>query len=46
MTFVETARLILRKVSEEDFSYFRAELADKEMESMENILWKPEQSDL
>ena len=32
--FVETPRLLLRKVSEEDFSYFRADLADKEMDRM------------
>ena len=32
--FVETPRLILRKVSEDDFSYFRADLADKEMDRM------------
>ena len=32
--FVETERLALRKVSEEDFSYFRADLADKEMDRM------------
>ena len=40
MTFVETSRLLLRKVTEKDFSYFRADLADKEMESIENILWR------
>ena len=34
MTFVETPRLFLRKVTEEDFSYFRADLADKEMDRM------------
>ena len=34
MTFVETPRLILRKVSEEDFSYFQADLSDKEMDRM------------
>ena len=34
MTFVETPRLILRKVSEEDFSYFQADLADMEMDRM------------
>lgn len=34
MTFVETPRLLLRKVSEEDFSYFRADLTDKEMDRM------------
>ena len=34
MTFVETPRLLLRKVIEEDFSYFRADLADKEMDRM------------
>ena len=32
--FVETPRLLLRKVSERDFSYFRADLADKEMDRM------------
>ena len=32
--FVETPRLLLRKVSEEDFSYFRSDLADKEMDRM------------
>lgn len=32
--FVETPRLLLRKVTEEDFSYFRADLADKEMDRM------------
>ena len=32
--FVETPRLILRKVSEADFSYFREDLADKEMDRM------------
>lgn len=34
MTFVETPRLFLRKVTEKDFSYFRADLADKEMDRM------------
>ena len=34
MTFVETSRLILRKVTEDDFPYFRADLADKEMDRM------------
>ena len=34
MYFVETERLTLRKVSEEDFSYFRADLEDKEMDRM------------
>ena len=34
MTFVETPRLLLRKVTENDFSYFRADLADKEMDRM------------
>ena len=32
--FVETPRLLLRKVTEKDFSYFRADLADKEMDRM------------
>jgi len=32
--FVETPRLLLRKVSEADFSYFRADLSDKEMDRM------------
>ena len=32
--FVETERLVLRKVTEKDFSYFRADLADKEMDRM------------
>ena len=32
--FVETPRLVLRKVTEKDFSYFRADLADKEMDRM------------
>ena len=32
--FVETPRLLLRKVTEDDFSYFRADLADKEMDRM------------
>ena len=34
MYFVKTPRLLLRKVTEEDFSYFRADLADKEMDRM------------
>ena len=34
MTFVETPRLLLRKVTEKDFSYFREDLADKEMDRM------------
>jgi len=34
MTFVETPRLVLRKVTEKVFSYFRADLADKEMDRM------------
>ena len=34
MYFVETERLALRKVTEKDFSYFRADLADKEMDRM------------
>ena len=34
MTFVETPRLLLRKVTEDDFPYFRADLADKEMDRM------------
>ena len=34
MYFVETERLVLRKVTEKDFSYFRADLADKEMDRM------------
>ena len=33
-TFVETSRLLLRKVTEKDFPYFRADLADKEMDRM------------
>ena len=32
--FVETPRLLLRKVTEDDFPYFRADLADKEMDRM------------
>lgn len=32
--FVETQRLLLRKVTEEDFPYFREDLADKEMDRM------------
>jgi len=32
--FVETPRLILRKVTEKNFSYFREDLADKEMDRM------------
>ena len=31
---VETQRLLLRKVTEEDFPYFREDLADKEMDRM------------
>ena len=34
MYFFETERLVLRKVSEEDFPYFRADLSDKEMDRM------------
>ncbi len=34
MTFIETPRLILRKVSETDFSYWQKNLADKEMDRM------------
>jgi len=34
MPFVETPRLLLRKVTEEDYSYFRADLADREMDRM------------
>ena len=34
MTFLETPRLLLRKVAEEDYPYFRADLADKEMDRM------------
>ena len=34
MTFVKTPRLVLRKVIEKDFSYFRADLSDKEMDRM------------
>lgn len=34
MTFVETPRLILRKVTEEDYPYFRCYLMDKEMDRM------------
>ena len=34
MIFVETNRLLLRKVAEEDFAYFQADLADKEMDQM------------
>ena len=34
MYFVETERLVLRKVIEKDFSYFRADLADREMDRM------------
>ena len=34
MYFLETERLALRKVTEKDFSYFRADLADKEMDRM------------
>ena len=32
--FVETPRILLRRVTEKDFSYFRADLADKEMDRM------------
>ena len=32
--FVETSRLLLRKVTEEDFPYFQEYLADKEMDRM------------
>lgn len=32
--FVETPRLLLRKVTEKDFSYFQVDLADKEMDRM------------
>ena len=34
MKFIETPRLLLRKVSEVDFPYFREDLADKEMDRM------------
>ena len=34
MTFVETPRLLLRKVTEEDYPYFRTDLMDKEMDRM------------
>lgn len=34
MIFVETNRLLLRKVAEEDFAYFRDYLMDKEMNRM------------
>ena len=34
MIFVETDRLLLRKVAEEDFAYFRDYLMDKEMDRM------------
>ena len=34
MTFVETSRLLMRKVTEKDFSYFREDLTDKEMDRM------------
>ena len=34
MTFIETPRLLLRKVAEEDYSYFREDLMDKEMDRM------------
>lgn len=37
MTFVETPRLLLRKVTEEDYSYFREDLMDKEMDRM---MWR------
>ncbi len=32
MTFVETPRLLLRKVTEEDYPYFRINLMDREMD--------------
>lgn len=34
MTFVETPRLLLRKVTEEDYPYFRNYLMDKDMDRM------------
>lgn len=34
MAFVETKRLLLRKVAAEDYSYFREDLMDKEMDRM------------
>lgn len=34
MTFVETPRLLLRKAAERDYSYFRNNLMDKEMDRM------------
>ena len=34
MTFLETPRLLLRKVEEEDYPYFRSYLTDKEMDRM------------
>lgn len=34
MTFVETPRLLLRKVTEEDYPYFRINLMDREMDRM------------
>lgn len=34
MAFVETSRLLLRKVADEDYSYFRRYLTDKEMDRM------------
>lgn len=34
MTFVETDRLLLRKVAQEDYPYFREDLMDKEMDRM------------
>ena len=34
MTFVETSRLLMRKVTEKDFSYFREDQTDKEMDRM------------
>ena len=34
MTFLETPRLLLRKVAEEDYPYFYNYLTDKEMDRM------------
>ena len=34
MVFIETPRLLLRKVAEEDYSYFQEYLTDKEMDRM------------
>ncbi len=34
MTFLETPRLLLRKVAEEDYTYFQKYLMDKEMDRM------------